>query len=80
MSEWYCPNEQEGDATRTRHQFFKRRHRLVVEKTFIGNGRQWGLDNPPVLEDEPVGEMVCQTCGAKAEMLLGSGDEDGGRG
>ena len=61
---WYCPNEEDGDSLQGRHQFFSRKHRQVVVKTYIGNGRQWALDRPEVLEDEPISESVCTTCGA----------------
>ena len=66
-----CPNEMEGDAMKIpmEHQVFTRRHRLIVEKAYIGNGKRWALDNlPPVLSDEPLTDFVCKTCGAPAEI------------
>ena len=80
MSEWYCPNEAHGDGVRGRHQFFTRRHKQIVEKTFLGNGRQWAMDKPRVVIEEPITKLVCATCGADAEKLgESSGRTDGGR-
>ena len=68
--ELWCPNEMQGDAMKSpaEHQVFMRRHRLVVEKTYICNGKQWGFDKPLVLSDEPITEFVCETCGTPAEI------------
>lgn len=64
---WRCPNDTNTEsASPEKHKFFNRTHRQVVIKTFLGNGRQWAFDTLHVLEDEPIGEMICVTCGAVA--------------
>lgn len=59
---WYCPNEKDGDALMGEHQFFTRRHRQIVSKTYLGNGKQWAFDAPTVLADDPMGAPICATC------------------
>jgi hypothetical protein len=66
---WTCPNDPSANVhalRRNDHKLFKRTHRTVVVKTFLDNGRQWALDRPKVLEDEPTDEPTCETCGAVA--------------
>lgn len=69
MSDFACPNEKHGDSLKGLHQFFVRKYIQTCLKTFIGNGKQWGAAEEIVLEDEPISEMRCLTCGAVAEEI-----------
>lgn len=69
MSDFACPNERHGDSLKGLHQFFVRRYMQMRLKTFTGNGRQWAPNEEVLLEDEPVGEMRCLTCGVVAEEV-----------
>lgn len=71
MSDYYCPNERDGDGMRypQRHQMFVRRVSREVETRILGNGRQWALDVDRVVAERQVGVVTCETCGAIAHVI-----------
>lgn len=69
-----CPNEPDDKEglilVPERHEAFTRAFRVTLTGSYLSNGRQWGCDNPAatMTDVEPVGHVVCATCGAEAEV------------